>query len=88
MADPFRNREPSLNGPARDALPVTPSDAQDLSVTALALYVETGGTLSVITAAGQTRTLVVPDFTFLPVRIRRVRASGTTASGIHALVIG
>lgn len=88
MSDPFRNRASPLGGPARDALPVTPSDSADLPATAIALYVETGGSLSIVTALGQTRSLTLPDFAYLPVGVRRVRASGTTASGIHALVLG
>lgn len=88
MSDPFHLRTASLAGPARDAVPVTPSDSQDLPLPAIALYIETGGTLSVITAAGAMRSLSVADFSFLPLGIRRVRASGTTASGIHALALG
>lgn len=84
--DPFKNRVAALSGPARDAMPVTPNDTIDLSQVALGLYVETGGSLSIVTVAGQTRSLSVADFSILPVGVRRVRASGTTATGIHALV--
>jgi len=84
--DPFKNRVASLSGPARDALPVTPNDATDLPRVALGLYVETGGSLSIVTVAGETRGLNVADFSILPVGVRRVRATGTTATGIHALV--
>ena len=84
--DPFKNRVTALSGPARDAMPVTPNDATDLSRVALGLYVETGGALSIITVAGETRSLTVADFSILPVGVRRVRATGTTATGIHALV--
>lgn len=88
MTNPFQNRISSLTGPARDAVPVVPNDSTDLATTAVALYVETGGALSLVTVAGNTRTLNVPDFTILPVGVRRVRATGTTAAGIHALVLG
>ncbi len=86
--NPFKTREPSLAGPATDILPVTPDDASDLPEVALALYVEAGGSISIVTERGNTRTVVVDDLTILPVGTRRVRATGTTASGIHALVIG
>lgn len=86
--NPFKTREPSLAGPATDILPVTPDDASDLPEVALALYVEAGGSISIVTERGITRTVVVDDLTILPVGTRRVRATGTTASGIHALVIG
>jgi hypothetical protein len=88
MTDPFAQRVSSLQGPARDVVPVVPNDSTDLATTAVALYVETGGTLSFATVAGNTRSLNVPDFTILPVGARRVHATGTTAEGIHALVLG
>lgn len=86
--NPFAHRARSLSGPATDALPVTPDDALDLAQVAIGLYVETGGTLVVDTVAGPTRTIGVADFAMLPLGTRRVRASGTTATGIHALVLG
>lgn len=85
--NPFTSRAVPLSGPATDALPVTPSDGTDLAHVAIGLYVETGGTLSIITAAGETRSLTVTDFTILPLGVRRVRATGTTATGIHAMVL-
>ncbi|GAB4282854.1 MAG: hypothetical protein Kow0058_01450 [Roseovarius sp.] len=85
--NPFADRSLSLSGPATDAMPVTPDDANDLPMVAIGLYVESGGTLSLVTAANAQREIVVPDFTILPVGVRRVRATGTTASGIHALVL-
>lgn len=87
MPNPFDNRVLSLDGPAKDILPVTPDDGLDLSDVATAIYVETGGVVSIVTVDGQTRTVSVADFSFLPVGVRRVNATGTTASGIHALVI-
>lgn len=54
---------------------------------AIALYVETGGNLSVLTARGGVRNLTVANNSILPVGIKRVNASGTTATGIHAMVI-
>ncbi len=81
----FQNRAPSLNAPARDIFPVTPSDSTDFDTIAVALYVEVGGTLSFVTVAGQTRTVSVPDATLLPVGSMRVNATGTSASGIHGL---
>lgn len=87
MTNPFASRLVPLSGPARDLMPVTPDDSTDLSQTAVSLYVETGGSLSLITEAGEARSLSVPDFMVLPLGVRRVNATGTTASGIHALVI-
>lgn len=87
MTNPFDDRALSLNGPATDIQPVTPSDSADLAAVAVALYVETAGTLSIVTVAGGTRTVAVTDHAILPVGVRRVNATGTTAQGIHALVL-
>lgn len=84
--NPFAHRARSIHGPATDALPVTPDDATDLPMVAIALYVETSGTVVVDTVAGETRTIAVADFSILPLGTTRVRATGTTSSGIHALV--
>lgn len=87
MANPLSNRALPLSGPATDIAPVTPDDTNDLPDLAMALYVETGGAISVITARGQTRTVAVADYSILPVAVRRVRAAGTTATGVYALVL-
>jgi hypothetical protein len=65
-----------------------PADTTDLPQVAVGLYVETGGALSIVTVAGQTRNISVVDFSIVPIGVRRVHARGTTASGIHALVLG
>ncbi|MEO0914160.1 MAG: hypothetical protein AAFY59_14420 [Pseudomonadota bacterium] len=87
MTNPFKNRTSTLNGPATDLVPVTPSNSNDLADVALALYVEAGGTLSIITVKGLTRNVTVGDRSILPVGVRRVRANGTTATGIHAFTV-
>lgn len=87
MTNPFENRTSSLAGPATDILPVTPNDVTEMPDVAIALYVETGGNLSVLTARGGVRSLTVANNSILPVGIKRVNASGTTATGIHAMVI-
>ena len=87
MVNPFSNRAASLQGPATDIQPVAPNDSEDLPITAIALYVETGGAISFVTVAGQQRHVELPDFAILPVGVHRVEATGTTASGIHALVL-
>ena len=87
MTNPFENRTSSLSGPATDILPVTPNDSSDLSEVAIALYVETGGTLSLVTARGASRTVTVAARSILPVGVRKVNAAGTSATGIHAMVI-
>ncbi len=86
--NPFSNRALPISGPAYDLLPVIPNNNTDLPAVAIGLYVETGGTLSIDTAKGETRQVAVADFSILPVGVRRVRQTGTTAVGLHALVLG
>lgn len=87
MNNPFANRTPSPSGPARDIVPVVPQDGVSFDVIAASLYVEVGGSLTFVTEQGNLRTLNVPDMCMLPVGARGVQATGTTASGIHALVV-
>lgn len=87
MSNPFENRSPSLRGPATDMEPILPSDLGILPNVAVSLYVETGGAVSFESAAGNIRTVVVADNSILPVGVRRVLSTGTTASGIHAFVL-
>lgn len=64
---------------------VTPADATELPVTA-ALYVGTGGNLSLMGADGDIYILrAVPTGALLPLAVRRVRSTDTTASNIVAL---
>lgn len=61
---------------------VTPNDSTDLPRSGI-LYVGTGGTLVVRTIGGDDVTLTnVPSGTFVPVRVRRVFSTGTTASNM------
>lgn len=87
MSNPFSNRVSSLAGPATDIQPITPSDTADLPVVAIALYTETGGTITLTSVDGAVRAVPVADFSILPVGTRRVHATGTTATGIHAMVL-
>lgn len=85
--NPFEGRAVSLSGPASDIAPVTPDDTALLPLATAGLYVETGGALVIETVTGETRTITVADFTLLPLRAAKVLAGGTTATGIHAMVL-
>lgn len=87
-SNPFLNHVPlPLGGPATDIIPVVPSDDSDLGSVAASLYVENGGVIVIVTVKGEVRTVEVGDLAILPVGVLAVRAAGTTASGIHALVV-
>jgi hypothetical protein len=73
-------------GPASVVAPVTPDDSGDLpGGVARGLYVGVGGTLSLVDASGAAFELISGDAQYHPIRIRAVRASGTTASSVLAL---
>lgn len=87
MSNPFELRHPGIAGPALDILPVTPSNTVDLPRVAIALYVTGAGNVVIDTVTGTSRTVNLAANSFLPVGVRRVHATGTTATGIHALVV-
>ena len=87
MTNPFSRRASSLSGPGIDYVPVTPDDGNDLADIAASVFVEGGGAISFVSVKGQTRTVTLPDFGWLVCGVTRVRATGTTATGIHAVVV-
>ncbi|MEM6488297.1 MAG: hypothetical protein AAF677_08520 [Pseudomonadota bacterium] len=87
MNDPFLNRATSPTGPGLDYVPVTPSDTADFPVVAVAVYAETGGSISFTSQKGTSRTVQVPNYGYLLCGVRRINATGTTASGLHAIVV-
>lgn len=85
--DTYMSYNRGLNAPAADAFAVTPSDGADLSVCARAIYVGGAGDIAIVTLAGNTVVFPgVPAGTTLACSARRVRATGTTATGIVGLV--
>lgn len=81
-----RAYQPGLESPAIGGFAVSPSDTADLPLGVRLLRVAQGGDLAVMWA--DETTLVIPGVLAgesLPVRVRRVLATGTTAGGIVAL---
>jgi hypothetical protein len=77
----------SSDEPAVDAIAITPDDSNDLANVPRAIRIGIGGTLRVITVAGATLDLTVYDGEVLAwACIARVKSTGTTATGMHALV--
>ena len=74
-----------IPAPAQDLIPVTPNDSADLATYARALRIGAGGTLRITTAAGNVRNTNVIANEVLQVSVRRVHATGTTATGIEAM---
>lgn len=85
MADRFENRD-NLAGPALHAAGVTPADGADMTISSRGLYVGGAGDLKVTMEGGETVTFPgVVAGTLLPIRVRRVFATGTTATSILSL---
>jgi hypothetical protein len=76
----------SMSYPAEHAEAVTPSDSTDLLIVSRALFVGSGGNIAVVMASGAAVTFTgVLTGAILPVRVSRVKATGTTASSITAI---
>lgn len=87
MSNPFDSvTAPSgPDAPSWDIVPVTPSDDDDLAIMPRAFYAAVAGNIRVMTAAGAVRVVPIGAFQIIPTIIRRVYATGTTATGIVAL---
>jgi len=88
MNDPFRSHATGNSGPAIGAMSITPSDSADLSSAIRAITIGgLGGTLSFVSSRdGQTCTTgPLPQGTY-PLFACRIRASGTTATGLTGWV--
>lgn len=86
MPDKFLYSSDSVAAPARKLVAVTPNDGADLADVPKALYIGAAGTLALI-AADDTASvsLTVAAGAVLPIRAKRVLATGTTATDIVAL---
>jgi len=86
MADAWETVGGSLDSPAKNAAAVTPNDSADLANVAVALFVGGAGDVSVDTVGGQESVVfTLPAGSVLPVRVKRVNNTGTTATNIVAL---
>jgi hypothetical protein len=86
MTDQFSNSADRVSAPATRAVAVVPDDAAALGEVPKALYVGTGGTITMRgSGASDSVWANVASGTVLPFRARYVRATGTTAADILAL---
>lgn len=84
--DIFSGRAGSVTGPAERLAPVAPDDGADLPFgLTRSIYVGGAGALSVVDRHGQTVDIVSAAGQYHPIRVARVRATGTTATGVIAL---
>lgn len=77
----------TLEGPASRAAAITPDDDVDLSEPSRAVYIGSAGDLTVEMLAGgpPVTFAAAPAGLLLPIRVRKVMATGTTASQIISI---
>lgn len=86
MPDRFADHAPSLQSPATTGFAVTPADGTDLPEVTRAIYVGTSGDVAAVLASGAELIFTgVAGGTVLPVRLRRIKATGTTAGTLVGL---
>lgn len=87
MVDHFGNQIDSLSQPARHAFAITPHATLEIDPLPKAIYVGGGGDITLRAADSNTDTIFrnVAPGQILDVRVRYIRAAGTTATGIVGL---
>ena len=85
--DTFKQQPELRWSPASSAVAVTPSDSTELTYVARALYVGVGGNLAVKLRDDSLAVVLVgvAEGSVLPVQVKQVMATDTTATNIVAL---
>lgn len=87
MADNYQYSATGINSSAVRAITITPADGSDIANVSRAIWVGGAGNLAVI-LAGDTSAVTftgVPAGTLLPLRVKRVMSTNTTATSIVAI---
>lgn len=87
ITDPFKNAAESAIAPAELCFGITPVNGVDLTHATKALYVGTAGDVCLRSIRGTADVTFrnVPAGSILDVRVRAVRATGTTAADLVGL---
>lgn len=87
MSEKYQGRADDIVAPARGGFAITTSDSTDLAAETRAIYVGGAGDLVAVLASGDEVSFVgLAGGTLLPVRARRIKATGTSAThlvGLH-----
>lgn len=86
MSTRSRYSRGEVTAPATDAFSVTPNDSTNLTIWAVALYIGGTGDVKVDTVNGTTVTFSSVPVGILPVQVKRVYSTGTTATNIVGLL--
>ena len=82
MTDFFATHQSGLQSPASYLTNISPNDTTDLANVSRALNVASSGSVRVTTVEGSEATVYIVAGNAFPVRVSRVWATGTTATGI------
>lgn len=87
ILDSFQDHHDGLTGPICGGFDIAPDDGADLAQMTRGVMVATAGDMAVILKNGDAITLpgLTPGVIY-PIRIARVLATGTTATGIKGLI--
>lgn len=86
MPDRFSAHAAGLTAPASHAFAATAHDSTELNEVTRALYVGGAGSLALVMESGAAVTLSGAGGRLLPLRVRQVKATGTTATALVGLV--
>ena len=82
----YAGRADAISAPAQGALTITPNDSTDLSAETRGLWVGASGDLALVLASGDEVIIAgAVGGSLLPLRVRRVKSTGTTASQLVGL---
>lgn len=86
MVDNFAHVHKGIDAPASDVFLISPNNDVDLAKVTRAIRANTAGDVVVVTVAGSTVTLKFAAAETRPIRVVRVKATGTTATGLEGMV--
>ena len=82
MSDPFRNNTPEMLDSAWSYFAITPNDSADLAYITRGINVAISGNVKVTGPDGSIATLYLVAGIIHPMRVQRLWATNTTATGI------
>jgi hypothetical protein len=82
----YTGRAGAISAPAQCGFAITPSDAVDLAAETRGLWIGASGDLALVLASGDEVTIAgAVGGTLLPLRVTRVKATGTSAAQLVGL---
>ena len=82
MSDPFSHLTKGFDSPGDTHYPITPHDDNELDKVPRAIWVNTDGDIAMVDGGGQEITYTVKGGCWIPFRAVKIKATGTTATGI------